>query len=210
MPTPEQTAIVIVAAGRGLRAGDGAPKQWRDLGGQSVLARTVNAFDGFPRRIVVLHPDDMGLGVAAFGGGVTLIAGGATRAASVRNALDSLTDAGMTHVLIHDGARPFVSPAVVGRVMAALDHADAAAPALAVTDALWAGQDGQVTAARPREGLFRAQTPQGFSFERILAAHRAQGDTAPADDVETALAAGIGVAIVAGEEENFKITWPDD
>lgn len=207
--TAADTAVVIVAAGRGTRAGGGEPKQWRPVAGVPLLERSVAAFAGFPRIVVVLHPDDMARGVAAFGGRVTLVAGGATRSESVRNALESLEFSGMNRVLVHDGARPFASPALIGRVMAALDRFPAAAPALAVTDALWTGAGGLVTGLADRAGLFRAQTPQGFHLRAILAAHRAHPGGA-ADDVEVARAAGLDVAIVEGEEGNIKITWPGD
>ncbi|MCB1409358.1 MAG: 2-C-methyl-D-erythritol 4-phosphate cytidylyltransferase, partial [Rhodobacteraceae bacterium] len=104
MPSKE-TAVVIVAAGRGSRAGDGLPKQWRDLAGRPILARTVAAFAGFRRIVVVLHPDDMADGLRLFEGRVTLVAGGATRCASVRNALEALDPETISRVLIHDGAR---------------------------------------------------------------------------------------------------------
>ncbi len=209
MAQPRDTAIIIVAAGRGTRAGDEEPKQWRRIGGLSVLSRAVAAFSAYPRIIVVLHPDDMARGVTEFAGRVTLVGGGETRGQSVRNALESLIHSGISRVLIHDGARPFASPALIARVAEALDTAPAAAPALAVTDALWTGAGGRVTGTAPREGLFRAQTPQGFHFPAILDAHRASPGNA-ADDVEVALAAGLEVAIVDGEEDNFKITWPGD
>ncbi len=204
----EETAIIIVAAGRGTRAG-GVPKQWRMLGGQTVLARTVAAFQGFGRIIVVVSPDDMARAVEEFQGRVTLIAGGESRADSVRNALESVDGEQISQVLIHDGARPFVSRALVGRVLAALSDAPAAAPALPLTDALWTGSDGRVGGIRNRDGLFRAQTPQGFRFGAIRDAHRAHPGGA-ADDVEVALSADLDVAIVEGEEDNIKITWPDD
>ena len=206
-----ETAVIVVAAGRGTRAGGGEPKQWRPLAGQSVLARTLAALSGFGRAILVLHPEDMARGLAEFGGRVTLVAGGESRAESVRNALETLDGSGISRVLIHDGARPFASAALVGRVLAALAGHDGAAPALAVTDALWRGAGGRVTGSAERHGLFRAQTPQGFRLGPILAAHRAAPDpAAAADDVALALAAGLDVAIVEGEEENLKITWPDD
>jgi 2-C-methyl-D-erythritol 4-phosphate cytidylyltransferase / 2-C-methyl-D-erythritol 2,4-cyclodiphosphate synthase len=137
------------------------------------------------------------------------VAGGETRGASVRNALDVLDTEEISNVLIHDGARPLVSPALIGRVLDTLAHAEAAAPALAVTDALWTGAGGRVTGLTPRDGLFRAQTPQGFRLASILAAHRRFAGEAK-DDVEVALAAGLDVTIVEGEEENIKITWPED
>jgi 2-C-methyl-D-erythritol 4-phosphate cytidylyltransferase/2-C-methyl-D-erythritol 2,4-cyclodiphosphate synthase len=112
-------------------------------------------------------------------------------------------------VLIHDGARPLVSPALIGRLVAALDAHDGAAPALAVTDALWRGADGLVAGTVDRTGLYRAQTPQAFRFAAILAAHRAHPGGA-LDDVEVARAAGLDVAIVEGEEQNLKLTVPAD
>ena len=202
-------AVIIVAAGRGTRAGGGLPKQWRDLAGQPVLARTVAAFAGFDRVLVVLHPEDMLRGLDLFGGSVTLIAGGATRDASVRAALEALEGSDVTRVLIHDGARPLVPRAVIDGVLAALVPHPAAAPALPVTDALWRGRDGMVAGTESREGLYRAQTPQGFRFPEILAAHRAHPGAA-ADDVEVARAAGLAVAITPGSEDNLKLTYAED
>lgn len=203
------TAVIIVAAGRGSRAGGAEPKQWQALAGQSVLARSVAAFAGIGRILLVLHPEEMVRGLELFGGSVTLIAGGATRSASVRNALEALQGTGITQVLIHDGARPLVPRGVIAAVLAALGDAQAAAPALPVTDALWRGAGGRVQGAEPREGLWRAQTPQGFAYDAILAAHRAFPEGA-ADDVEIALRAGLAVDIVPGAEDNLKITWPED
>ena len=114
------TAAVIVAAGRGTRAGEGPPKQWRDLGGVPVLARSVAAFGSCDRVVVALHPDDMDRGIALFRGSVTLVAGGETRAASVRSALEAIDGSDVTRVLIHDAARPFATSALIGRVLDAL------------------------------------------------------------------------------------------
>ena len=202
-------AVIIVAAGRGTRAGEGLPKQWRDLAGEPVLKRTLRAFENVGRIVLVLHPDDMLRGMDLTGGRVTLVAGGQTRDESVRNALEMLAGSDVSRVLIHDGARPFASRALIGRVLAALEHAPAAAPALAVTDALWRGAEARVTGLQSREGLYRAQTPQGFHFPAILAAHRAHPGGA-ADDVEVARAAGLDVTIVEGEEENIKLTFAED
>lgn len=204
-------AAIITAAGRGLRAGPGAPKQWRDLSGKPVLARAVAAFEGrVQRSIVVLHPDDMADGTALFAGSVVLVAGGETRSASVRAALEVLDGSDITHVLIHDGARPLVSRAVIDGVIAALaDGAPAAAPGLPVTDALWRTDGGRIAAAVPRDNLARAQTPQGFALNAILSAHRAHPDGG-ADDVELALRDGLSVTLTPGCEDNLKITWPGD
>ncbi len=202
-------AVIIVAAGRGTRAGGERPKQWQDLAGRPVLAHTVAAFRGAERLLVVLHPEDMDAGLALFGGSVTLVAGGASRTESVRNALEVLAGSGVETVLIHDGARPLVPADLIDRVRAALIEGPAAAPALAVSDALWRGDAGLVAGVQDRAGLYRAQTPQGFHFEPILAAYRAHPGEA-ADDVEIARAAGLPVTIVAGAEDNLKITWPED
>jgi 2-C-methyl-D-erythritol 4-phosphate cytidylyltransferase/2-C-methyl-D-erythritol 2,4-cyclodiphosphate synthase len=201
------TAAIIVAAGRGLRAGAGLPKQWRPLAGRPVVAHALAAFAGMAR-VLVIHPDDRAL-AESVADGALIVEGGATRAASVRAALEALAGSGVTKVLIHDAARPSASPDLIARVVAALDHAQGAAPALPVTDALWTGADGRVTGTRDRNGLFRAQTPQGFAFVAILAAHRAHGGEA-ADDVEVARAAGIDVVMVTGDEANQKLTFPGD
>lgn len=203
------TAVIIVAAGRGTRAGEGLPKQWRPLAGEPVLCRTVQAFQGVGRVLLVVHTDDIERALELFQGSVTLIAGGESRDASVQNALEALEGSDVTRVLIHDGARPLVPQSVIQAVLTALETMPAAAPALAVTDALWRGAGGQVIGTQDRTGLFRAQTPQGFRFPEILLAHRAHPGGA-ADDVEVARAAGLSVAIVAGSEDNLKITWPGD
>ncbi len=207
------TAAIIVAAGRGRRAGPGLPKQWRELGGRTVLSRTLETFRSAPQIgpiVLVLAPDDMGLaaGYAAHPD-VRVATGGTTRDASVRAGLEALADSSPERVLIHDGARPLVDQGIIARVCAALDSHPGAAPALAVNDALWRASEGRVGSVVNRDELFRAQTPQGFHFPAILAAHRAHPGGA-ADDVEIARAAGIEVAIVEGAEHNLKITTAAD
>jgi 2-C-methyl-D-erythritol 4-phosphate cytidylyltransferase/2-C-methyl-D-erythritol 2,4-cyclodiphosphate synthase len=199
------TAVIIVAAGRGSRMGGEVPKQWQMLAGKPVLAHTLAAFAGMPL-VLVIHPDDR---ARASGLGVPLVEGGATRDASVLAGLRALEGMGIAKVLIHDGARPLVSRALVDRLVAALEFHDGAAPALAVTDALWRGDAGLVSGTVDRRGLYRAQTPQAFRFGAILAAHLAHPGGA-ADDVEVALAAGLDVMIVEGEESNLKLTVPGD
>ncbi|PIE12727.1 MAG: bifunctional 2-C-methyl-D-erythritol 4-phosphate cytidylyltransferase/2-C-methyl-D-erythritol 2,4-cyclodiphosphate synthase [Rhodobacterales bacterium] len=210
------TAALIVAAGRGTRAGPGAPKQWRALAGRRVIDWTLAAFQDAPevdRIMVVLHPDDMDRFDPPQG--VQVTSGAETRAGSVKNGLRALADlaggqdGSIDRVLIHDVARASVPGTVIAAVSAALDWAEGAAPALAVTDALWRGQDGTVTGTQDRSGLYRAQTPQGFRFAAICAAHEAHpGDAA--DDVEVARHAGMQVAIVPGHEDNLKITHAQD
>ncbi|MEX5728986.1 2-C-methyl-D-erythritol 4-phosphate cytidylyltransferase/2-C-methyl-D-erythritol 2,4-cyclodiphosphate synthase [Rhodovulum iodosum] len=209
-----KTTAIIVAAGRGTRAGGARPKQYQDLAGRAVLARTIEAFAAHPRvdaLVVVLHPEDGDLFAEAVAGldlEVTTVSGGATRDASVQAGLGAVAP-GTEAVLIHDGARPLISAAVIDRVLDALSAHPGAAPALPVTDALWQGGNGRVLAPRHRGGLYRAQTPQGFLLRAIQAAHAAHPGGA-VDDVEVALAAGLDVGIVEGEEDNLKITHPDD
>ncbi|MGL5010539.1 MAG: IspD/TarI family cytidylyltransferase, partial [Paracoccaceae bacterium] len=145
------TAIIIVAAGRGTRAGGDLPKQWQMLAGKPVLAHTIAAFAGFGRIVTVVHPDDLSRAKTL---GTETVTGGHTRAASVLNALKSLAGQGITHVLIHDGARPLVPPSVIADVLTALQTSPAAAPALPVTDALWRGTQGNVTGTQDRTSLY--------------------------------------------------------
>ncbi len=202
---------LIVAGGRGVRAGDGVPKQYRALGGKAVLRHSIETFLAHPGIAgvqVVIHPDDRALYAAAVTGlGLPpAVDGGATRQASVLNGLEAIS--GATHVLIHDAARPFVTSAMIDRVIAALVTNDGATPALPVVDSLRTG-DATVDGEIARDRLHRVQTPQGFALAPILAAHRAAASTAT-DDVAVAIAAGITVALVAGDESAFKLTTPDD
>ncbi|CUH40432.1 Bifunctional enzyme IspD/IspF [Jannaschia seosinensis] len=202
---PSQLTALIVAAGRGTRAGGEIPKQYRNLRGVPMISLTIAAFaDRVADMVVAVHPDDEDLARAA-APDAHLVAGGATRSASVRAGLAAVTT---PFVLIHDAARPGVTGAVIDRVTGALRNHDGAAPALPVVDALWEGET-TVTGTRDRSGLWRAQTPQGFRADAIRAAHEAHPGEA-ADDVEVARAAGLDVAIVAGDERNMKITGPDD
>lgn len=203
-------AVIIVAAGRGTRAGRDVPKQWQPLAGRRVIDWTVDAFAAIPRIdriLVVLHPDDLDHFPPT--GRIEVARGGATRAESVRNGLESLDRSGVTKVLIHDVARPCIKPPYIIDMLSHLDHHRAAALALPVNDALWSGRDGYVASPRNRDGFYRAQTPQGFDFNAILDAHRAFAG-APADDVEVARAAGIDVKILPGDDDNLKITTAQD
>lgn len=210
-PARPRIAALIVAAGRGVRAGGDLPKQWRKLAGRSVAQWTLDAFDRHPSVDLIAlvvgvdTPDD--LLPKAIAKDLRIVTGGATRAASVMAGLVALESAADL-VLIHDVARPGVPAAVIDAVIAALATHQGAAPALAITDALWRG-DRLVEGTVPRDGLWRAQTPQGFHLPAILAAHRAFAGE-PADDVEVARAHGLSVAIVPGHEDNLKITAPGD
>ncbi len=204
------TAAIIVAAGRGQRVGGEVPKQWQTLAGRRVADWTLARFRGEVDHIVlVLSPDDNAAWSEFRDTDLILAQGGLDRAASVRNGLQALEDQGITRVLIHDVARPCVSQRIIHDVFSALDQHSAAAPGLAVTDALWTGDGAYVTGTQDRTGLFAAQTPQGFRYDTIVAAHQAHQGSA-ADDVEVARAAGIEIAIVPGDPDNLKITRPED
>ncbi|MEM9579705.1 MAG: bifunctional 2-C-methyl-D-erythritol 4-phosphate cytidylyltransferase/2-C-methyl-D-erythritol 2,4-cyclodiphosphate synthase [Pseudomonadota bacterium] len=203
-------AAIIVAAGRGTRAGRPGPKQWEPLAGKRVVDWTIARFQtiaAIERIILVIHPNDANQTTNM--PGVEITFGGATRAASVKNGLDALAGTDFTHVLIHDAARCTVPRQVIADVMHALGAAQAAAPALAVSDALWIGSDGRVTGVQDRTGLYRAQTPQGFDLAAVKAAYL-QSRGSEADDVAVARAAGLDVTITQGHENNLKITMPDD
>jgi len=202
-------AAIIVAAGRGTRAGSTLPKQWHPLLGRRVIDWTLDAFQHHPnidKICVVLHPEDI---ETADLRDVLIAEGGSTRDASVKNGLDALAHDAPDHVLIHDAARATINDTVISDVIRALATHDASAPALPVTDALLTGENGLVTATHDRTGLFRAQTPQGFVFDKILYAHQANSEPA-ADDVEIARRAGMDVAITQGCESNLKVTYPED
>ena len=202
---------LIVAAGRGHRAGGGLPKQYRHVAGKAVLRHAVEALLPEVDTVsVVIHPDDAALYTDSVAG-LPLgppIDGGATRQESVRRGLGALAAAAPGRVLIHDAARAFVPGAVIRRVLAALDTDDGATPALPVTDSIRSGTT-HVAGEVDRTGLHRVQTPQGFRFDAILAAHRAAAPGAT-DDVAVATAAGLSVAFVEGDERAFKLTTPAD
>jgi 2-C-methyl-D-erythritol 4-phosphate cytidylyltransferase/2-C-methyl-D-erythritol 2,4-cyclodiphosphate synthase len=206
---------LILASGRGSRFGGALPKQYLPLGDMSVLRHAVTAFAAHPRIDgiqVTIRPEDRGVYEAALAGLEMLppAIGGAERQDSVRLGLEALAPLKPSRVLIHDGARPFPDAAMVDRVIDALDRAPAAIPGLPLGDTIKRVADGTVTETVDRSGLWRVQTPQGFHFAAILAAHRAAAGRALTDDAAVAEAAGIAPLIVAGSEGNLKITTTDD
>jgi len=207
--------VLIVAAGRGTRLGGEVPKQYRSLAGRSVLRRSVEAFVGHAAVDgvrVVIHPDDRGLYEPAVSGLDLMppVAGGASRQDSVARGLRSLRDRSPEAVLIHDAARPFVDGATIGRVVGALADHDGAIAAVPVVDTLKRGVDDTCAGTVDRAGLWRAQTPQGFRYQAILAAHEAHAGQAMTDDAAIAEAAGLRVRLVESSDENFKVTTEDD
>lgn len=205
---------LVVAAGRGFRLGGPLPKQYLPLGGTAVLRYSVETLLGHPAVSgvrVVIHPDDRVLYDAAVAGLDLLppVHGGAQRQDSVRNGLASLSDAAPDLVLIHDGARPFLDAATIDRILAALQDAPGAIAALPIRDTVKRG-DTLIADTVDRTGLWRAQTPQGFRYPEIMAAHRAAAGAELSDDAAVAEQAGLAVALVDGSEENFKVTTTDD
>lgn len=221
MPNPPKAAAIIVAAGRGLRAGAGGPKQYRMLGGEPVIARAMAPFCGHPDiRAVqpVRNPDDAEIFDQALQGLSyrPAVSGGATRQASVRAGLEALAASGDVPdiVLIHDAARAFVTAAVITRAIAAAGKSGAALPVVAVTDTIkQVTTSGDVCATPDRATLRSAQTPQAFHFATILEAHRhaaREGRDDFTDDAALAEWAGLTVATFEGDAANMKLTTPED
>ncbi len=220
-----RTAAVIVAAGRGERAGQSTegPKQYRRIGGQAVLTHTLRTFlacEQISPVVVVIHADDHDLYHAVLkhaeidAARIRLVTGGPTRQESTRLGLLALCDDAPDYVMIHDGVRPFITQDLLKRIMIALHPQTGVLPALAVSDTLkQAGGDALVTKTVPRAGLFAAQTPQSFPFAPILDAHNAAfalGRTDFTDDAAIAEWQSIPVRVVEGSADNTKITWAKD
>ena len=209
------TVALVVGAGEGQRFGGELPKQYHLLAGVAVMRRSLKAFMDHPDVSAVqavIHPNHHELYDAAVQGLALPVPvdGGATRQGSVLNGLESLNADEPSTVLIHDAARPLVDPGVISRVLAALQTSPGAIPALAVADTL-KRSDGQfVETTVDRQGLWRAQTPQGFHYQNILAAHRQAGGDELTDDAAVAERAGLAVAIVEGSEDNVKVTRTGD
>jgi 2-C-methyl-D-erythritol 4-phosphate cytidylyltransferase/2-C-methyl-D-erythritol 2,4-cyclodiphosphate synthase len=206
-------AALIVAAGKGERAGGGVPKQFRDIGGKTVLFHAAEALLRHPAidTVQVVIGDGQEEVYAAATGDLSLpapVIGGETRQKSVQNGLEALAAAGGADiVLIHDAARPDTPAAVIDRLLEALETHDGAIPALPVTDSL-ARTDGSTV---DRSEFVTIQTPQAFRFDAILAAHRTWSGPAPAtDDAAIARAAGHDVALVAGDPALRKLTFAED
>jgi 2-C-methyl-D-erythritol 4-phosphate cytidylyltransferase len=211
---------LIVGAGRGHRLGGPIPKQYRLLGGTPVLRRTVLVFLRHPAIAAVqavIHPDDRDLYAEATQG-LDLpppVMGGATRQESVCLGLEAVAGRHPRSVLIHDAVRPFIEPVTIAAVVKNLESAPAAIAALPVADTLKRCDGDVVAATLDRANIWRAQTPQGFHFDAILAAHRAARTRDPSapeltDDSQVAEQAGLTVRLVRGSDDNFKITTEAD
>ena len=211
-----KAAAVVLAAGTGSRVGGAIPKQYRQIGGQPLAAHSIRTFlesQAISRCIVVINVDHRSiydeLILPIFAERCQVVAGGASRTESVACALEHLAGADVNHVLIHDGARPFLTVKLITALLDELVSSDAVVPAIPVADALWKACDSHLHSTVSRQGLVRTQTPQAFAFDEILTAYRQRtGDTH--DCAAIASDSGMKVTCIAGETDNFKITHEDD
>lgn len=201
-------ALILVAAGRGERAGGNIPKQYRELGGIPLLQHTLNNAANtriFDRVILVIASDDDR--AEALKGNFDRVIGGQTRTASVRAGLEALSDDPPACVMIHDGARPFLNKDLISPLLEALKDHDGAVPSLPIADALKSEDFSPVD----RDTLRRVQTPQAFRYDKIKDAFVAlPPNEAAHDDIAVAQKAGLSLAFTSGQESNFKVTWPED
>jgi 2-C-methyl-D-erythritol 4-phosphate cytidylyltransferase len=212
----EGAVAIVLAAGRGERLGAGGPKAFAQLAGRPILAHAVTAALACPevRMVVVAAPpgaEDLAHAIVEPLGAHAVVAGGATRRASVRAALEAVP-AEVPAVVCHDAARPFATPGLFSRVIAALEGVDGVVPVLPVPDTVKRVAKGVVLGTEPREGLVLAQTPQAFDAAALRAAHeRAERQADEVTDDAAALErAGYRVRAIPGEATNFKITTPED
>ena len=202
------TVAIIVAAGKGNRAGGKVPKQWRTLAGKLVIDWSIDAFKNHSLVdfvIVVLPPNQ-----TLHRDDVMTCVGGKSRSLSVYNGLIAAKSLSPDKVLIHDVARPAVSENIITDIILAINEETGAAPGLPITDALWKISDGEIEKTLDRDFIFRAQTPQGFPYSKILEAHENKSDEQAFDDVELAKKSGLKVMFKTGHKDNMKITTPED
>lgn len=213
-----RVAAILLAAGSGSRyaatTGSSIPKQYVLLAGQPVIRHAAQAL--LPH-VACIQPvgDPASLSEALEGLKILPpVAGGETRQASVRaglEALDKLPEAEKPDiVLVHDGARPYVTAQVISNVVSALAQHPGAIPAVPVADTLKREKDGVIDGTVPRDHLYRAQTPQGFRFGLFLDLHRGAASVSATDDAKLLEDAGFSVALVAGDEDNIKLTYEGD
>ncbi|WP_176595674.1 MULTISPECIES: bifunctional 2-C-methyl-D-erythritol 4-phosphate cytidylyltransferase/2-C-methyl-D-erythritol 2,4-cyclodiphosphate synthase [Sphingobium] len=213
----DRNVALLVAAGQGSRAGGDIPKQYRLIGGKPVLAHAVDALAKHPAVdsivLVVGAAQEGDARTALEGRSVTAIVEGAdSRRGSVRAGLEHIASiGGAARILVHDAARPFLPRTVIDRLVAALNDAPGAIPALPVVDTLVRNEHDSAGDVVDRNGLFRVQTPQAFHFDALLAAHRAWDSAQEAtDDAQILRHAGHDVTLVAGDERLEKLTYAED
>lgn len=211
-------AAVIVAGGSGLRAGGEIPKQYQLIGGKPVIRWTLEAFLNHPQvghvQAVIGQGHDALFAEATAGLPIpAAVTGGSNRQESCRLGVEALAAMKPDHVLIHDAARPFVSAQVISNVIGELDRSDAVIPGLPVADTMKFAPGGVIERTVDRGSMWFVQTPQGFAFDKILAAHRQaarEGHDSFTDDAAVAEYAGMAVRITAGDQANKKLTTAHD
>ena len=202
------TVAIIVAAGKGNRAGGKVPKQWRTIAGKLVIDWSIDAFKNHDLVdfVVVVLPQNKILDRSD----VITCTGGNSRSVSVYKGLVAAKNLSPDKVLIHDVARPAVSEDIITDIILAIDEETGAAPGLPVSDAIWQVSNGEIEKTLDRDFIFRAQTPQGFPYSKILKAHEMQSSHSAFDDVELAKKFGLKVILKTGHIDNMKITTPED
>ena len=215
IPGAVRVVAMVMAAGSGRRLGGEKPKQFLKIGGVPILRLAVSALLSHPGigAVRVVSDPEQATAVSAALAGLEIgepITGGAERDQSVRNGLSGIAELSPEIVLIHDAARPFIPHAVIDRVLAALEGAPGAIPALPVADTVKRVADDRISVTVPRQDLVRAQTPQGFRYQAILDAHAAAGGLGLTDDAGALEVAGLDVAVVAGDASLHKITTAED
>ncbi len=210
-----KTIALIVAAGGSTRMNGGIPKPYMDFAGKTIIARTVEIFLSHPRidavRVVIKREHNPLYKKATFGLPIfPMVVGGETRQESVKRGLESLRHINPHYVLVHDAARPLTSHALIDRVLDGLDKHEGVIPTLPVPDTIKQIESGLVKSTLPREGLHRVQTPQGFAYAPLLAAHEKLAELSLTDDAAVMEQCGHKIAAVEGEVGNFKITTQED
>jgi 2-C-methyl-D-erythritol 4-phosphate cytidylyltransferase/2-C-methyl-D-erythritol 2,4-cyclodiphosphate synthase len=203
-------AAILVAAGSGSRFGADTPKQFLTIAGKPVIR---HAAEALAPHVALIQPVGDAEPIAAALAGLAhlpVVPGGASRQDSVRAGLEALAPHAPDIVLVHDAARPVIPARTVPDLLAALQRAPGAIPAVPVADTLKRANGDAIAATVARAGLFRAQTPQAFRFATLLALHRAGTDAPVTDDASLLEAAGETVLLVAGAEDNIKLTYPED
>ena len=202
------TVAIIVAAGKGIRAGGKVAKQWRTIAGKPVIDWSIDAFMDHKLidHVIVVVPAGKNLDRKD----VICCTGGSSRSLSVYNGLKAAKHLLPEKVLIHDVARPAVSESIITDVISDINEETGAAPGLAITDAIWKVSNGEIVKTLDRNFIFRAQTPQGFPYLKIFEAHKKLSDEWAFDDVELAKKFGLNIILKNGNEENLKITTPED
>jgi len=208
---------VVLAAGSGERLAADRPKAFLEVAGRTILEHSVAAATARPEvtgLVVAVPAGSEQLAVELLEGvakPAIVVAGGPTRQASVRSALDGVPDEAIA-VVCHDAARPLATPSLFGSVIAALDEADGVVPVVPIPDTLKRVRGDLVLGTESREGMFLAQTPQACKLTAFREAHAraAEAGYEATDDVALLEWAGYRVRAVAGEPGNFKMTSPED